>query len=153
MSIPYNTLKSTDTVVTHVLDDGNAIVSLCTSRMETSFAVKLITPERIILNPQYATDLLQSGAVNAQRVKTISQIFVSRVNPILLARFPNGSDALLDGQHRYCAAVFNGEKEILGRRLPPSVWQQFIVSGIPWTDQQLHDLVSKYRKGSTRSLN
>jgi len=153
MAIPYSTLKSTDTLVTHVLDEGNAIVSLCTSMMETSFAVKMIPAENIILNPQYATGLLQSGAVSAQKVKLISRSLVAVVQPILLARFPNGSDALLDGQHRYCAAVFNGQKEILARRLPPSVWQQFIVSGIPWTDQQLHDLVSKYRKGSTRSLN
>lgn len=137
MSIPFKDLVSPEKVYTFVDPSTQQLIHFAVDRMLKSIQVKLV-PECIInLSHETGTELLSSG-INADKLRRM--MMYKFADPILLIRYPDGKDVLVDGVYRYCASLARGEKEIRARRVPMSLASKFVVTDVPHTREQLDRL-------------
>jgi hypothetical protein len=104
--------------------------------MMDSLKVKLIPEVLIPVNYQAASEILSDPSrVDAVLLKAMMSRRV--LEPVLTVRFPSGKDVLVEGEMRYCAAAARKQTELHARRVPFSVAEDFLVTGVPLTPAQL----------------
>lgn len=146
MSIDVSILTKDDKTFTHVYSDGSKIVTFAVSLMLKSLSYKLIPVTRVKLSPKLAVRIMESGTIDRGVLER--RMRVLDATPVTFLRGVEGFESvvLIDGVYRYCAAMAMNMGEIDARIVPMSVWQQFVVSGIPDTKAGMDELV-KRKKG------
>jgi len=99
------------------------------------WASEHVPPNRTGLDVERLKVLIEGGAIDRERVETMPPDKILEPIIIGVAAHENGSDAILDGQHRYVAAAFAAmhlncsidQFPIVARFLEPEDWQQFLI--------------------------
>jgi hypothetical protein len=145
MSLEYKTLKQSDKLYTHISPDGSFVVTISITHVENSIQTKLVPPELMRVETKVAVALMEGKMIDPIRL-SIALKNPPRNEPILLIRHADGTSTILDGREDYCAAIQRGQSTILARSVPFSVWSKLIVTGVPFTDEQLVKFTDERRK-------
>lgn len=142
MAIPYASLSRGDKLYTFANAAGSHVVTLCLTRMKQDFHVKMIPRTKLRLDPQVGSTILSSNLCDNVRLALLIK-GSSPLDVLHVAVFPSGEVVLLGDWETYCAALHRGLTDIDVKRLPVSLWSQFIVSGVPHSDDHLMSVVGK----------
>lgn len=99
------------------------------------WASENVAPNLTGLDPARLEAMIEGGAIDRERVETMPPDKILEPIIIGVAAHENGSDAILDGQHRYVAAAFAAMQltdgidqfPIVARFVEPEDWQQFLI--------------------------
>lgn len=113
-------------------------------RLCDSFRYKLVETVTIDLDPEMAEFFMANRGIEGHRLARQIQA-TAPGSPITFLKWPDGTDLLADGNHRYVAACIRREKIITAKIVPLSVWRRFAIVNIP---QQFDDAAfERYRSG------
>jgi hypothetical protein len=117
---------------------------------QTCFAVTLIREHTSRLGDQYifsapieprmAKMILMNRGIERPRLKRA--IRTTYYDPLLYLEMPDGSHLLADGSHTYVAMFYKGITWAKSFVVPPSIWNQFTISGLPAWESEEHLLQS-----------
>lgn len=144
MSIPWLEIKNStkpEPVYTHVLPDGAGVIHFATRRLRESVRVKLVPIKMYPVSLEVGTALLEMNVVEPLKLASLVKINPRSYRPLLLMAHHDGSSSIIDGHEEYCAAAAQSFPEVPGRRLPISVWEEYTIRGIPYSDAQIKSLV------------
>lgn len=99
------------------------------------WAAENVAPSLTGLDANRVQALIKDEAIDVTHVEQMP--IESRLEPIIIgvAAYDNGSDAVLDGQHRYVAQAFHAVRSgvsvdgcpIVARFIEPDQWQSFLI--------------------------
>jgi hypothetical protein len=141
--IPLNDLKmefdehghaiSGEVVFTHVDDKTGEVRHFAVERIAAWLSMQTRIPIiKVKLDPVFAHWAMTRRGIEMHRFTRISKRIV-KANPIVFAHMPgiardaDGEHLIIDGNHRYCRAVYFGETHIRGYVLEPEHWEPFLV--------------------------
>lgn len=83
------------------------------------------------LDPQFAQFCIRSRGIEWPRCDRWFRIFQGPAKvspePLLFCHFPDGSNLLIDGTHRYVAAAMAGLRELPAWIVPEIIWRRYLV--------------------------
>lgn len=143
MSIPFSEIQiAPEPLYTFADPDTGKAMTFAVRRMTESLKVKMIPEVIISIDYEAAVNILgDPGRVNTVQLRALMS--KKHLDPVLTIRFPSGKDVLVEGEMRYCAAAARKQTEIFARRVPLSVAQDFLVTGVPLTQDQLNAIAGQ----------
>lgn len=139
MPIDFNTITTPEELYTLVDPESGQHITFAVARLRKSIKVKLLPDVLVPLDFEYGAALLEAG-LDGQRLQAHINM---RTLPAVLMLRREKMDALIDGEYAYCAALARGQREVLAKRIPMSVWQEFIVTNVPYTREQLERIAKQ----------
>lgn len=136
MAIDFNTILTPEQLFTHVDKETGKHVTVAVQRLRSSIKFKLLPEVRINVDYEHGISLLDS--LDATRLQ--SHINMRELPPAITIIYGDGKDVMVDGEYSYCAALARGMSSITCIRVPFSVWNEFVVTGVPFTEAQLRAL-------------
>jgi hypothetical protein len=128
MSVKFEELKH-ERVFSHMDDETGAISILAIDRLTKSNAYRCIPTTLVEIDFEFAEFVLHNRGIEMHR---LAKLAVGEFrDPITFLKWPNGTDLLADGNHRYVAAAIRRAKDIKSKIVPASVWRKFLITDIP----------------------
>ncbi len=132
-----------DQAFMHIDDDGVVRHFNATALFEWAVLTAQEVCE-IPIDREQAAWIVKNNGVEPSRLAAITHRMLD--DPLLLARFPDDSSIMVDGNHRYVAAVAAGRQTIKAYIIDEKDWSGFLIEDMP---PGLEAIVIEQVKGST----
>lgn len=131
-----------DASFTHVTNDTHELTIFNTTALEKYLRATKTMPEWVTVSQEHAQLILDTHGVEQEHLDRLTDACLRR--PIIFAKWFDGSDVLIDGNHRFVyASLKAGKDEILAWMVQPNIWRHFTIEIPAFTD------LRKYLKFST----
>jgi hypothetical protein len=139
----YTTLPHGDQIFTHIDEDTGVQTVFAVDRIRNH--MELLGDRRFILQApieKRMVDLIQTRrGVEPPRIRRALK--TKEWKYLLYLHMPDHTHLLIDGSHTYIAMWMKGRTWSLAYVVPPRIWRQYIVEGIPqWASE--HDLLNSH---------
>ncbi len=146
MPIQYEEIKNSgqnEILYTHVMPGGSAVLTFALSRLRKSVKIKMLPLIPVPVNMEAGVKILEQGLADWVQLNILMKQDPKTFEPMLMIAHADGSSSIIDGMESYCACVAKRVPTVLGRRIPFSLWTEFTVHGVPYTDAQFKLLLER----------
>jgi hypothetical protein len=135
--INFASILEPEPLYTFVDPVTNQHFTFATERIAKSLKIKLLPDVLVPIDFKYGSELLEGGLDGTELQRWIN---TRTLPPITLLTFTDGKDIMVNGEYQYVAALVRGQTELLARRVPEVIWSEFLVVGVPFTQEDLNRL-------------
>jgi hypothetical protein len=130
MGIRFDDLDRKDVIFSHRDDDTGVISIIAVGRLLASNKYRCLPTTVTTVEFDFAEHIRLNCGIELHRLARCAKT-VEEAEPITFLKWPDGTDMLVDGNHRYLAAAVMQRKLIKMKSVPASVWKPFLVTELP----------------------